>query len=252
MRAHLAPALALAAALAGCPASTSGPQITLSSASPAAAGATPAARPAATAAPAASPTPVPAPSISPRPMGPGPTGGSLADVAAALGEPVVNKYRITFSTTQGDFVVTLFPERAVAASAKFLALCNEKFYEQTTFHRVIPNFVAQGGDYLSKTLPPTDPSIGTGNYGDPVPDDFRNGLKHLPGALAFAHTAAPNSSYSQFYIALQRVQFLDYGYTVFGQVIEGWDTVQRLTFTEKDNKKTGATPDRILKVTVAE
>ncbi len=244
-----------ALAMAGCPAPAQGPQIVLSSASPGAAGATsPAPTALATRTPAAGPTatPVPAPSLASRPLGAGPEGGSLADVAAAVGEPVKDQYRITFATTQGDFVVTLFPERAVKASAKFLALSREGVYERTTFHRVIPGFVAQGGDYLSKDLPPDAPAIGTGNWGDPVPDDFGNGLKHLPGAVALAHTSAPNSSYSQFYICLQRLTQLDNGYTVFGQVIAGWDTVQRLTFTEKDGKKTGATPDRILKVTVAE
>lgn len=252
MRAYLGTALAIAAvaATAGCPAAAPGPQIVLSSASPGAASST---VPSPLASVAASAQPSPSPAGTPRPLGPGPVGGTLADVARELGEPVKDQYRIRFETTQGDFVVTLFPERAKLASQKFLALCNEKFYEQTTFHRVVPGFVAQGGDHLSKTLPPTDPSIGTGQYGDPVPDDFRNGLKHLPGALAYAHSSAPNSSYSQFYIALQRVAFLDGGYTVFGQVIAGWDTVQKLTFTyDASSRPTGATPDRILKVTVSE
>lgn len=257
MRALVGPALALAAACAliGCPAQPPGPQIVLSSASPAAS-ASAAPKPSPTAAtPAASPTatPAPLPSISSPPMGPGPEGGSLADVAAAVGEPVADRYRITFTTTQGDFVVTLFPQRAAKACEKFLALCKEGFYERTTFHRVVPGFVAQGGDYLSRDLPPTDPKIGTGNWGEAVPDDFRNGLKHLPGALAYANMGQPNTSYSQFYIALTRLTRLDYGYTVFGQVIQGWDTVQRLTATyTADFKANGATPDRILRVTVAE
>lgn len=253
MRASVGPAVALvAAALIGCPATAPGPQIVLSSASPAAsASAAPKPSPTVAASPTAAPSPVP--SISSPPMGPGPEGGSLADVAAAVGEPVEDRYRITFTTTQGDYVVTLFPKRAPKACEKFLALCKEGFYERTTFHRVVPGFVAQGGDYLSKDLPPTDPKIGTGNWGEAVPDDFRNGLKHLPGALAYANMGQPNTSYSQFYIALVRLTRLDYGYTVFGQVIQGWDTVQRLTPTyTADFKATGATPDRILKVTVAE
>ena len=258
MNRHLGWVLAAAAfAAAGCPA-PGGPQFTMTTQAPGAAARSPApsATPpapsaTATAAPAGA-SPSAAPTASPRPLGPGPAGGSLADVAAALGAPVEARHRITFATTQGDFVVTLFPERAVAASQKFLALCNAKFYENTTFHRVIPGFVAQGGDYLSKELPTGDARIGTGNWGEAVPDDFGNGLKHLPGAVAFAHTAAPNSSYSQFYISLVRLERLDAGYTVFGQVIAGWDTVERLTFTEKDGRPTGATPDRILQVTVAE
>jgi cyclophilin family peptidyl-prolyl cis-trans isomerase len=160
---------------------------------------------------------------------------------------VPNKYNIRFTTTQGDFLVTLFPETAVQASAKFKLLVDQGSYVGTTFHRVIPGFVAQGGDPLSATLPAGDPHIGTGHTGDAVPDDFANGLKHLPGAVAFAHSSAANSSYSQFYVCLDRLPSLDGGYTVFGQVTAGFDAVQRLTPTSS-----GKTPDKILRTTVEE
>jgi cyclophilin family peptidyl-prolyl cis-trans isomerase len=243
--------LALAGlAAAGCPAPAAGPQMVLSSSPPGVAAAT--ASPAATPAAAATATPFPIPSVSKRPLGPAPEGGSLADVAREAGGPVKDQYRITVETTQGDFVMTLFPEKAVKASAKFLQLAKDGHYDGTSFHRVIQGFVAQGGDHLSKELPAGDPRIGTGTFGEAVPDDFGNGLKHLPGAVAFAHSSAPNSSYSQFYVCQQRLRTLDGGYTVFGQVLAGFDTIGRLALSEKNGVPTGAAPDRIIRMTVKE
>ncbi|MDB5101080.1 MAG: peptidylprolyl isomerase/peptidyl-prolyl cis-trans isomerase [Cyanobacteria bacterium RYN_339] len=235
---------------AGCPMTGSQTAGAPSTAPAVAAAAVPASvPPGASSAPAATPTPL----ISSPPLGPGPTGGALADVAAAAGKAVPNKYKIRFTTTQGDFIITLFPETAVQASAKFKALVDQGAYVGNTFHRVIPGFVAQGGDPLSATLPAGDPKIGTGHSGDAVPDDFRNGLKHLPGAVALAHSSLPNSSYSQFYVCLQRLPALDNGYTVFGQVTAGFDAVQRLTATsDATGKPTGKTPDKILRTAVEE
>jgi cyclophilin family peptidyl-prolyl cis-trans isomerase len=174
-------------------------------------------------------------------LGPGPADGSLPDVNAAAGKNIPAGAKIRVSTTQGDFVITLFQETAPKGAAKFKALVDRGVYDGTTFHRVIPGFVAQGGDPLSRTLPAGDPRIGTGTSGDPVPDDFKNGLKHLAGAVAFAHSSAPNSSNSQFYVCFDRLESLDDQYIVFGQVTAGFDAVQRLTPTGK------GTPDKILK-----
>jgi cyclophilin family peptidyl-prolyl cis-trans isomerase len=166
---------------------------------------------------------------------------TMADVNKAAGMTVATGKHVRFQTSKGTFEVVLFPKVAPKTVENFISLVNKHLYDGTTFHRVIPGFVAQGGDPLSRTLPAGDPRIGTGTSGDPVPDDFKNGLKHLPGAVAFAHSSAPNSSNSQFYVCFDRLESLDDQYIVFGQVTAGFDAVQRLTPTGK------GTPDKILK-----
>jgi cyclophilin family peptidyl-prolyl cis-trans isomerase len=179
----------------------------------------------------------------------GPQPATLAEVSAAAGKPVSAKHHVVLKTTQGDITIALFSDVAPGACAKFLSLVVGGIYDGTTYHRVIPGFVAQGGDPNSVNKPANDPTIGSGGYGAPVPDDFANGLKHLPGALAFAHSSAPNSSSSQYYICLARLSSLDGGYTVFGQTVAGYDVALKLAATERAGVPTGATPDRVIKAT---
>ena len=108
--------------------------------------------------------------------------------------------------------------------ASFIELSQSGFYDGTTFHRVVPDFVAQGGDPYSKTGegPP-----GTGGPGYTIPAEF-NSRQHLEGTLAMARSADPDSAGSQFYICLAPQPSLDGQYTVFGEVIEGMDVVQQI------------------------
>lgn len=171
---------------------------------------------------------------------------SLAEVEKAAGKPVKVGQTVSIETTKGTVEVALFPEAAPKTVANFVALAKQGFYDGTTFHRVIPGFVAQGGDPLSKTLKPGDPQIGTGGAEKTLEDEHGNGLKHLRGALAMAHSAAPNSASSQFYITYDAIPHLDGGYTIFGQVTKGMDVVDRLAPTES---APGA-PDKMLHVVV--
>lgn len=184
----------------------------------------------------------------PRPADSAPPGGEIAAQSRFAGKTVTPRGRVAIETSQGTFVLTLFPDQAPKAVEKFLSLVRGGTYDGTTFHRVLPNFVAQGGDPLSKTLPAGDPKIGSGGEGDGVPDDFNNGLAHLPGAVALARSSAPLSSRTQFYVCLARLGSLDNNYIVFGQVVAGFGNVEKL---QKTNVA-GVTPDRIVRAVVDE
>lgn len=134
----------------------------------------------------------------------------------------------------GSFVIDLFADDAPETVNSFVFLAGEGYYEGIMFHRVIPGFVAQGGD-------PT--GTGTGGPGYTVPDEV-NDHKHEAGAVAMAKTAAPDSAGSQFYVALDTLPHLDGGYTVFGKVREGLDVVLAIPAREPSP---GADPGEAIK-----
>jgi cyclophilin family peptidyl-prolyl cis-trans isomerase len=150
------------------------------------------------------------------------------------------RYTATLTTENGDIKLELFPKEAPETVNSFVFLAREGYYENVTFHRVIPGFVAQGGD-------PT--GTGSGGPGYTIPDEV-NSHKHGDGALAMAKTAAPNSAGSQFYITLGPQAFLDRDYTVFGQVIDGMDVVKKIR--ERDPARDRKPGDRIVKITIDE
>ena len=140
----------------------------------------------------------------------------------------------------GAIVLDLFAEDAPETVNSFVFLAREGYYDGVAFHRVIPGFVAQGGD-------PT--GTGTGGPGYTLPDEV-NPHRHEEGVIAMAKTAAPNSAGSQFYLTLARVPHLDGGYTVFGKVREGMDVVRAIAPREPSP---GAPPgDAIKRITIGE
>ncbi|MBA3048072.1 MAG: peptidylprolyl isomerase [Alphaproteobacteria bacterium] len=117
---------------------------------------------------------------------------------------------------QGDVVIKLRPDLAPGHVARITELASEGFYDGVVFHRVIPGFMAQGGD-------PT----GTGTSGSKKPNlkaEFSK-ERHARGVCSMARTSDPNSANSQFFICLDDASFLDGQYTVWGEVIEGLDVV---------------------------
>jgi cyclophilin family peptidyl-prolyl cis-trans isomerase len=172
---------------------------------------------------------------------------TLADVKAAAGKDVKEGQHVRLETTQGPVELVLFPEAAPKAVENFVKLAGQGYYDGVTFHRVINDFMAQGGDPNSKSKPAGDPTIGSGGPGYTIPDEHGNGLKHLRGSLAMAHTSMPNSAGSQFYICFKTTSFLDGDYTVFGQVVAGMDAIDKLARTE-GGRPAGVTPDKITKM----
>jgi peptidyl-prolyl cis-trans isomerase B (cyclophilin B) len=170
---------------------------------------------------------------------------SLADVNKAAGTKIEMGKHVRVQTTKGTFEVVLFPKVAPKTVENFLKLVKAGVYNGTTFHRVIPGFMAQGGDPLSKKLPAGDPSIGTGGSGKNIPDEFSTKVKHLTGSLAMAHSGMPNSASTQFYVCYVPQPRLDGQYCVFGQVTKGMDVVEKLNASAE-----GVKPDKMIKLTV--
>ena len=141
--------------------------------------------------------------------------------------------RVKFATTAGDFVVEVYPDKAPKTVANFLQYVNEKHYNGTLFHRVIENFMLQGGGFDAKySQKPTRA---------PVAHEGREALakggpKNVVGTLAMARTNDPQSATAQFFINVNDNAFLDptpqqFGYTVFGKVISGMDVIQKIKTT---------------------
>ena len=140
-------------------------------------------------------------------------------------------------STGGDVVIKLRPDVAPGHVERIAGLARDGFYDGVVFHRVIPGFMAQGGD-------PT----GTGTGGSKLPDikaEF-NAVPHKKGVCSMARTSAPNSANSQFFICLDDASFLDNQYTVWGEVESGMEYVDKLPVGEPPRE-----PGRIVKATVA-
>ena len=131
----------------------------------------------------------------------------------------------------GEIQIELLPELAPLAVANFKKLAGEGFYNGTTFHRVMPGFMIQGGDPASKNLDPRDD--GKGGPGYTIADEF-NEYPHVAGTVSMAHTAHPNSAGSQFFIVHERSPHLDGNYSVFGRVVQGMEVVNAVTELEID------------------
>lgn len=138
--------------------------------------------------------------------------------------------RATFETNRGTIVADLYDAEAPKTVANFEKLANSGFYDGVKFHRVIPEFVVQGGDPYSKGGEHAKGPVGTGGPGWTIPDELKgNPHKHTEGALSMAH-AGPNTGGSQFFIVLSEsnTRHLNGVHTVFGKVVEGIDAVRKI------------------------
>ena len=160
----------------------------------------------------------------------------------AAEEQAGNLPRVKLETTQGDIVVELFENEAPNTTANFISLVESRFYDGLMFHRVIPGFMAQGGD------PNGD---GSGGPGYTIHDECRqeNHRKHFRGSLSMAKTAEPDTAGSQFFVTFAPTGHLDGKHTVFGRVVRGMRVFGKLQRTEGVPGVPGP-PDKIIKATV--
>jgi peptidyl-prolyl cis-trans isomerase B (cyclophilin B) len=136
----------------------------------------------------------------------------------------------TFETNRGTIKAELYETDAPKTVANFEKLANDSFYDGVKFHRVIADFVVQGGDPTSRDLPAGDRRIGSGGPGYTIPDELKgNPRKHEVGALSMAH-AGPNTGGSQFFMVLseQNTRHLNGVHTVFGKIVEGLDVMKQI------------------------
>jgi cyclophilin family peptidyl-prolyl cis-trans isomerase len=149
----------------------------------------------------------------------------LAVVVAAHAQPAAKGPTAVIALEKGgEIVVEFFPADAPKTVENFLKLARQGFYDGTTFHRVEPGFVVQGGDPQSRTLPPGDRRLGTGGPGYTIKAEF-NKRRHDAYTVAMARSQDPDSAGSQFYITLGPAHFLNNQYTVFGRVTSGMKAV---------------------------
>ncbi len=147
----------------------------------------------------------------------------ILSVTCLISQAAMAGPKVEFKTNMGNFVVELDSDKAPKTSANFLNYVKSGFYNGTIFHRVIDGFMIQGGGFTSDlTQKPTDA---------PVVSEANNGLKNNTYTIAMARTSDPDSATAQFFINVKDNQGLDYpnamgnGYTVFGKVISGTQTI---------------------------
>jgi len=138
--------------------------------------------------------------------------------------------KATIETNRGTMTADLYDDAAPNTVANFAKLANDGYYDGVKFHRVIPDFVVQGGDPLSRDLPEGNPRIGTGGPGYHIDcETAGNPYKHEVGALSMAH-AGKNTGGSQLFVVLneQNTRHLNGVHTVFGKVTDGLDVVKNI------------------------
>jgi len=148
--------------------------------------------------------------------------------------------RVKIETTKGTIVVELFENEAPNTVANFVSLVESHFYDGTPFHRVIPGFMAQGGD-------PTGTGTSGPGYTIACECDLPNARKHFLGSLSMAH-AGKDTGGSQFFLTFAPTEHLDGRHTVFGRVIEGFDILPKITRTEGPQAR--PSKDKILKAEI--
>ena len=136
-------------------------------------------------------------------------------------------------TTLGNIELEFLEDKAPGHTKNFKDLANKGYYDGTTFHRVIPGFMIQGGDSNSKS---EDRSMhGMGGPGYSIKAEF-NDTPHDRGILSMARSSDPNSAGSQFFIVVKASHFLDKQYTAFGRGIKGMDVVDKIVSTPRDRR----------------
>ena len=139
---------------------------------------------------------------------------------------------VLLKTKFGEMEIVLFPDLAPKHVESFLKLTNSGFYNGTIFHRILPGFMIQGGDPLTKD-PANRNKYGTGGPGYTLPAEFSK-VVHEKGILSAARTQDPNSAGSQFFIMVAKAPHLDGQYTVFGEVVKGVEVAETIVNQPRD------------------
>ncbi|HEY5931879.1 MAG TPA: peptidylprolyl isomerase [Nitrospira sp.] len=153
---------------------------------------------------------------------------------AEIGETIRATIAVTSKNqSMGEIVLRFFPEVAPGHVSNFVTLSKGGFYNGTTFHRVIPGFMIQGGDPNSKNSDRS--SHGMGGPGHKIKAEF-NSKPHTRGIVSMARSNDPDSAGSQFFICVADANFLDWQYTVFGEVVSGMEVADKIVTMKRDGR----------------
>jgi cyclophilin family peptidyl-prolyl cis-trans isomerase len=151
----------------------------------------------------------------------------IASLPVRAANPVV-----VVETSLGTIKIELFEDKSPITVKNFLSYVDDKFYDGTVFHRVIPDFMVQGGGF--------EPGMKQKKTKDPIKNESGNGLSNTAGTIAMARTNDPNSATSQFFINVgdnSRLDKFGGGYCVFGKVVDGMDVVNKIKGVKTGTKK---------------
>jgi cyclophilin family peptidyl-prolyl cis-trans isomerase len=162
--------------------------------------------------------------------------------AAPVAKPAAGPKKAVVETSLGTFTFVFLADKAPKTCDNFIALAEKGFYNGLTFHRVIPNFMIQGG---------CPKGNGTGDAGYKVKAEF-NDTKHVPGIVSMARSAHPDSAGSQFFVCVATCPWLDRQYTAFGKVTDGQDVVDKISKVPTLPGDRPQTPVQIKKVTISQ
>jgi peptidyl-prolyl cis-trans isomerase A (cyclophilin A) len=157
----------------------------------------------------------------------------ILSTAAVVPNALAADPQVDVRTSMGNIRIELYPAKAPKSVENFLQYVKDGHYNGTIFHRVIPGFMVQGGGMTA--------NMSQKQTRGPVPIESKNGLKNDVGTLAMARTSDPNSATAQFFINVNKNDFLNYpgqdghGYTVFGKVVDGMDVVNKIVAVPTGN-----------------
>lgn len=152
-----------------------------------------------------------------------------------------NGTRVLLETSEGNITIRLFDQKAPLTTDNFKSLVQKGFYDGTIFHRVIPQFMIQGGD-------PT--GTGMGGPGYQIKDEFGPGLKHNKSGMLSMANAGPDTGGSQFFITVAPTPWLDGKHAIFGEVVEGLDVAFNISEADRDRRDRPKVEVKIIKASI--
>jgi cyclophilin family peptidyl-prolyl cis-trans isomerase len=177
----------------------------------------------------------------------------MLPLAMTEAKPTNPENTLTIELKDGNVVIELYPDVAPKHVERIKKLVNQGKYDGVVFHRVIDGFMAQTGDVVFGNKKDFNSGrVGTGGSDLPDLKEEFNDKKHVRGTCSMARSSSPNSANSQFFICFEEASFLDGQYTVWGQVIEGMDHVDKIKKGSSSNNGSVSDPDHMVKLSVGE
>ena len=175
----------------------------------------------------------------------------MLPLAMTEAKPTNPENTLTIELKDGNVVIELYPDVAPKHVERIKKLVNQGKYDGVVFHRVIDGFMAQTGDVeFGNKKDFNSGRVGTGGSDLPDLKEEFNEKKHIRGTCSMARSSSPNSANSQFFICFEPAPFLDRQYTVWGQVIEGMEHVDKIKLGSSRDNGSVTDPDHMIKVTV--